>query len=95
MATGNPFRSNRTPAIRLDRLDLIRTDDGTFLLPVTMEGRPRKGASYCVTLTVDDAARLHAQLSRHLSHAWALTESEKASRQIGEIYPLGGDSRLA
>lgn len=85
--------SRRTFAVRLDRSDLLRTDDGTFLLPVILESKDREASGYA-RLDMDDAARLHAQLTRHLTSGWAVTEAEKANRQAGEIYQVGGDDRL-
>lgn len=82
-----------SPTVRLRRSDLVYTDQGTFLLPLTLEDS-EEAVDGCLTLDVNEAARLHAQLTRHLTKGWALTEAEKASRQLGEIYPVGGGGRL-
>jgi hypothetical protein len=82
-----------TLLVRLHRSDLLRADDGTFLLPVTLRNGEKEMFGYA-RLDVDDAARLHAQLHRHLTDGWALTEAEKASRETGEIYQVGGSVHL-
>lgn len=82
-----------TVAVRLGKSDLLRTDDGTFLLPVIVKSEGKE-TSVCAKLSVDDGARLHAQLHRHLTRGWAVTEAEKLSRETGEIYQVGGSDRL-
>lgn len=81
--------TDATPAIRVGRSDLTRADDGTYLIPLLMNTRAGEVTRHAA-LTSDDAARLHAQLSRHLNQGWATSEEEKMRRQSGEVYPVGG-----
>lgn len=82
------------PVVRLEKCDVMRTDDNTFLLPVLVECQGKSVPCY-VPLSLSEAALLQAQLSHHLNRGWAMTEKEQVARQLGEIYPVGGSGRLA
>lgn len=77
-------------AVRLDRADMVRTDDGHLEVPVVLsdEGRQVRGI---LRLDPDDAARLHAQLDRRLNGGWAMTEQSQMAKQTGG-YPVSGPS---
>lgn len=74
------------------RADIVRDGAGRYLLPVTV-GEPGQEQRTHVRLTPDQAAVLHAQLSRHLMAGWAVTEDEKRGREIGECYPVDGSGQ--
>ena len=82
-----------TPVIRLGKSDVIHTERNTFEIPLVMGDLNDSPTGYA-TLDANEAARLHAQLTRHLTKGWALTEVEQVGRQSGEIYPVGGSCRL-
>lgn len=84
---------SRHQAARLDRADIVRTEDGTYLLPVLLEDNDQQVRGH-LRIDPDDAARLHAQLERHLNGGWAMSEEAKAVRAIGETYPVSGSGHL-
>ena len=80
--------------VRLGPGDLVETDDGRFRLPVILTNDDGWQTREHVTLDPNEAARLHAQLDRLLNRGWAMTESAKVARQIGETYPVSGSGHL-
>lgn len=84
---------NRQQAVRLGRSDIVRADDGDYLLPVVLEDEDGQVCGH-LKIDPDDAARLHAQLERHLNGGWAMSEEAKAARTIGERYPVSGSGHL-
>lgn len=78
-------------AARLDRSDLVHTEDGTFSIPVLLEEEDGE-ARVCLTIGPSDAARLHAQLDRLLNRGWAMSEVDKAARQQGNRHTIGGSA---
>lgn len=84
---------SRQQAVRLDRADIVRTEDGDYLLPVLLEDEDGQVRGH-VRIDPDNAARLHAQLDRHLNGGWAMPEEAKAARTMGERYPVSGSGRL-
>lgn len=67
----------------LDRADVERAEDGSYLLPVVLgDGARRKHT--LLRIDPDDAARLSAQLDFHLNKGWAMSEQAKAARRSGD-----------
>lgn len=87
------YPDSRQQAVRLDRADIVRTEDGNYLLPVLLGDNDQQTRGH-LRIDPDDAARLHAQLERHLNGGWAMSEEAKAARSIGETYPVSGSGRL-
>lgn len=83
----------RQQAVRLDRADIVRTENGDYLLPVLLEHEDEQIRGH-LRIDPDDAARLHAQLDRHLNVGWATSEAAKAARSSGETYPVSGSGHL-
>jgi hypothetical protein len=71
-----------------------KTAEGTYRIPVVLEGELQQVAAY-LDLDPNGAGTIHAQLHRLLTAGWAMTDAAKVARQQGEIYPVGGSSRLA
>lgn len=84
---------NTQPAVHLARSDLVRTEDGSILLPVVLTHEGQQLHTY-LTISPDEAARLHAQLDRLLNGGWAMSERTKVFKQNGEIYPVRGSGHL-
>lgn len=84
---------SRQQAVRLDRADIVRTEDGNYLLPVVLEDEGQRVRGH-LEIDPDDAARLHAQLERHLNGSWAMSEEARTAKASGETYPVSGSGRL-
>lgn len=84
---------SRHQAVRLNRADIVRTEDGDYLLPVLLGDEDQQIRGH-LRIDPDDAARLHAQLERHLNQGWATSEKAKAARYNGETYPATGGGYL-
>lgn len=84
---------SRQQAARLDRSDIVRAEDGDYLLPVLLDDEDGQIRGH-LKIDPDDAARLHAQLERHLNGSWAMSEQDRAARNTGERYPVSGSGHL-
>lgn len=77
---------------RLDRSDVVHTEDGDFLLPILLDDGKRETRVH-LKIKPDDAARLHAQLDRLLNRGLTMSMHDLVVKQNGET-SISGVSHL-
>lgn len=78
MAVDQPL--GKAQVVHWIQADILRDTHGRYLLPVELEYSGQRVRTH-VPLSPDQAAVLHAQLTRHLESGWAMTEHQKAVKR--------------